>query len=84
MLAVDSDARGVAQALAGHATAESTATGFARVFADSTNLTAQAVFIRRGFRTLNEVCYESFEFEGNRCFVGLSDLGGIGPMEWRL
>lgn len=86
MLAVDAAYRdrGIAQSLLEASEANGKGRGFTSMLADATNPTSRRAFERAGFKTVIEVRYDSFEFENQLAFAGLSDLGGIALMEKRL
>lgn len=71
MLAVHNEQRGqgVAEGLVSACVGNAAKHGFRRVVTDATNPSSQRVFERAGFSALNEIRYDSFEFEGQRVFA---------------
>jgi ribosomal protein S18 acetylase RimI-like enzyme len=79
MLAVHSDHRGhgIAEGLVSACVGNAAKHGFRRVVTDATNPSSQRVFERAGFSALNEIRYDSFEFEGQRVFAKIPNASSI-------
>ena len=77
MLAVDRAHRdqNVAKAMVQHCRQNAMASGFRCIVTDATNPASQRVFEKAGFSALNEIRYDTFEFEGRPVFADIPNAG---------